>query len=81
MFEDNLCGCGKAVRYSTADGRGACNKYQRCLSYEEQGELIAKLIPKSRIFELTLMKIVEQGEEAFECKAWAKVALDKIACK
>ena len=77
MFEQAKCGCGRDVRYSTSDGKGACNKYQRCLSYEEQEKLIAKLIPKSRIFELTLMKIVEQGEEGFECRSWAKESLDK----
>jgi hypothetical protein len=34
-----LCGCGRAVRYMTPSG-DACNKYMRCLTYEEQGEAL-----------------------------------------
>jgi hypothetical protein len=43
-FKDNLCGCGRTVRYSKIvkndDGSlgekiGACNKYRRCPSYKE----------------------------------------------
>lgn len=29
------CGCGKPVRYITSCGKGSCNKYQRCPTYEE----------------------------------------------
>jgi len=40
MSED-LCGCGKPVRYTTTDGRGACNKYGRCPTYEELSDKLA----------------------------------------
>lgn len=29
------CGCGKPVRYITSCGKGSCNKYQRCPTYDE----------------------------------------------
>lgn len=34
-LDPNMCGCGKPVRYMTPSGN-ACNKYQRCISYDEQ---------------------------------------------
>lgn len=34
-----LCGCGRRIRYMTPSG-DACNKYGRCLTYEEQGEAL-----------------------------------------
>jgi len=40
---DSKCGCGKAVRYTTRCGKGACNKYLRCASYEELDEMHTKL--------------------------------------
>lgn len=76
MFQEK-CGCGKEVRYSTACGKGSCNKYQRCLDYEEQSELIAKLIPKARYYELTLDKITRVNATDYEYRCWAKEALDR----
>lgn len=38
-----LCGCGKRVRYLTSDGKGACNKYGRCPTYDELYESVSKL--------------------------------------
>jgi len=35
MFEQDKCGCGRDVRYSTQEGQGSCNKYGRCPSYED----------------------------------------------
>lgn len=34
-----LCGCGRPARYMTPSG-DACNKYMRCLTYEELGEAL-----------------------------------------
>lgn len=42
MSNSNLCGCGREIRYMTPSG-DACNKYRRCLTYDEQNELIMKL--------------------------------------
>jgi hypothetical protein len=51
LFKDNLCGCGRPVRYSRSvkndDGSisealGACNKYRRCPSYKELEEKIER---------------------------------------
>ena len=75
--EQQKCGCGKDIRYSTSCGKGACNKYQRCLSYEEQAEIIAKLIPKSRYYEVILEKITKVDAMDYEYRTWAKEALDK----
>jgi len=35
-----LCGCGRPVRYMTQSG-DACNKYMRCLTYEELGQALS----------------------------------------
>lgn len=35
MNEETTCGCGRPTRYMVAVGRYSCNKYSRCLSYEE----------------------------------------------
>lgn len=32
---ESTCPCGKPVRYTFPCGKGSCNKYARCLSYEE----------------------------------------------
>ncbi len=39
------CGCGKQTRYMVAkDGElvGSCNKFLRCLTYDEQGEALKR---------------------------------------
>lgn len=36
-----LCGCGRPVQYMTQTG-DACNKYMRCLTYEELKLALAK---------------------------------------
>jgi len=76
MFEEDKCGCGKPVRYTTVCGKGACNKYNRCLTYEEQSELIEKLVPKVRSYEFVLQKIVTVNAMDYEYKTWAKEILD-----
>jgi len=37
-----LCGCGKKARYEVFNGM-ACNKHMRCMTYEEQADLVARL--------------------------------------
>ena len=76
MFGEK-CGCGKDVRYTTSCGKGSCSKYGRCLSYEEQEDLIAKLIPKARSYELVLQKIVKVNAMDYEYKTWAKDILSQ----
>lgn len=39
----DLCGCGRPVRYLGHDGIGACNKYGRCMTWEQQHERIKEL--------------------------------------
>ena len=48
LFEnmESTCGCGKPARYTSKDGKGSCNKYKRCPSYDE---LRAE---KDKVFEL-----------------------------
>ena len=50
-MNQELCGCGRPVRYSVANNEGSCNKYSRCLSYSElealaqrRKELIVELL-------------------------------------
>ncbi len=83
MFDilESKCGCGEEVRYSTPCGRGACNKYARCLSYKEQELLLQELIPKTRYYELMLTKITEVNAMDYEYRAWAKEAIDKYKDK
>ena len=81
MFEDALCGCGRPVKYSSFDGRGGCSKYGRCLSYEEQEELIKDLQNQVVVYKPTLEKIVRVNAMDYEYKTWAKETLDKIICK
>lgn len=40
MYGEDLCGCGKPVRYMTTDNKGACSKYGRCPTYEELSEML-----------------------------------------
>jgi hypothetical protein len=35
------CGCDKPVRYMVGDNEYACNKYMRCLTYEEMRDALA----------------------------------------
>lgn len=39
---ESLCGCGKPVRYLDVSdqNKGSCNKYMRCLTYEEMQETL-----------------------------------------
>lgn len=78
LTETNKCGCGRDIRYSTSCGRGSCNKYQRCLSYEEQEELIKVLSSKVVIYEHNLHKIVRVNAMDYEYKTWAKEALESF---
>lgn len=36
-----LCGCGRPIRYMMPGG-GSCNKYTRCLTYEEMHDALKK---------------------------------------
>ncbi len=76
---DNKCGCGKPVRYikiiASDNPIGSCNKYGRCLTYEELEKTANELSTKNKIYEYTLQKIVDTDAEWFEYKTWAKDAL------
>lgn len=37
---EDTCGCGKPVKYTTSNGKGACNKYGRCPTYNELDEML-----------------------------------------
>ena len=56
----------------------ACNKYTRCLTYEEQQEKIRKLTRLVSIFGGALTYIVQVNGMDYEYKAWAKAALSKM---
>jgi len=75
-----LCGCGKQGRYTRIDEDGnetwACNKYQRCKSYEELRTIARNLEIEARVYRHHLEKIVSVNAMDYEYKAWAKEALD-----
>ncbi len=78
MFSmDAKCGCGDPIRYTTASGKGSCNKYHECLTYQEQADLIKKLQSKVNTYEHFLGQIVRVNAMDYEMKCWAKSALDK----
>ena len=52
------CGCGREVRYQLS-GKGSCNKYMRCPSYEDL-EARAKELRNVIMFGLGLIKLSEQ---------------------
>ncbi len=83
MPDESLCGCGRPGRYMHFDSERkevwACNKYQRCLTYDEQFELIKELRADMVRYRNALEKIVEINAMDYEYKAWAKKALDANA--
>ena len=71
----NTCGCGKPVRYITLCGKGSCNKYTRCATYEELSPANASLRLLESKYYLVLKKIVDTAASDYECRAWAKEAI------
>ena len=47
-YKKYTCGCGKPIRYITSDGKEACNRYGRCLTYEELQNKKIRLLKKWR---------------------------------
>ena len=74
------CGCGREGRYTRAGEDGlniwACNKYQRCPTYEELTERTKSLQISELRYKTALQKIVGVNGMDYEYKAWAKEALD-----
>ena len=75
---DGKCGCGRDVRYSSQDGKGACNKYARCLSWEQQDKLIKKLRSEVNKLKPALEEIRDTVDgEPYEYRYLAHQALDR----
>ena len=55
---ESLCGCGRKARYETSNGM-ACNKYFRCMTYEEQSQLLRKLTNAIMQADATIEKLRE----------------------
>ena len=78
IFNEDKCGCGRDVRYSTFDGKGACNKYSRCLTWDEQDKLIKSINSNSVTMHRALVDIIELVDgEHYEYRAIASNALKK----
>jgi hypothetical protein len=77
MF-DELCGCGKPVRYSIpgGEGNGSCNKRLRCLTYEEQSERLKSVTADMLKYRSALDRIIAVNAMDYEYRAWAKAAID-----
>ena len=57
---DMVCGCGRPVRYvNVSNGMGACNKYNRCPSYEELEDKLNQA--ERKLFDIK--KILKDGLE------------------
>ena len=77
MLSEQLCNCGRKVRYSHGDiNTMSCNKYEVCLSYEEQEALIKELSREAATYKAALEKIVRVNGMDYEYKTWAKEALE-----
>lgn len=75
---DITCGCGNEGKYvHIIDGKEiyACNKYARCLTYDEQFKKIEELSDKLMKYETVLKQIVNVNAMDYEYKAWAKSVL------
>ena len=75
---DNLCGCGRSVRYCHfTDGveRMSCNKYEVCKTYEELSDESSELRGEMLRYKNALQAIVTVNAMDYEYKAWAKEAL------
>lgn len=77
-----LCGCGAPGRYQQIDEDGnetaSCNRYARCLTYDELRLKAQRLEIEARIYHHYLNQIVSVNATDYEYKAWAKTALDEI---
>jgi len=77
--QEELCGCGRGLRYShMVDDKEvmSCNKYDTCLTYDEQAERIKELSHENIRYKHGLRRISETSGMDYEYKAWAKEALD-----
>ena len=83
-MRDGLCGCGKPGRYATIGQEGeevwACNKYRRCLTYEELSDQYTQL--KRGYFELLVagedLCLYREGTENYkQAESLLRKHLDK----
>lgn len=72
------CGCGRDSRYRLGNDLYSCNRHKRCLSYEEQEDLIKKLSYENSIYKHCVDKIVIVNAMDYEYRTWAKEALQQI---
>ena len=56
---DGRCGCGKPIRYMIRGTEGSCNKYMRCLTYEEMRETLAEANKQVLLLRKALERIAE----------------------
>ena len=76
IFNADKCGCGRDVRYTSSDGKGSCNKYYRCLTWDEQDKLIRRTQIDSDTYKTALEEIKDMVDgECYEYRAIAKNAL------
>ena len=75
---EGLCGCGKPVRYMIGGTEGACNRYMRCLTYED---LIVALVKSNETIHhlRTALESIAEQEGATAIGAQAEGALSKVA--
>lgn len=62
LLTEDKCGCGKPVRYTTSDGKGACSKYGRCPTYEE----LCDDVRKNERYRWAYRNFVNQIDDYFE---------------
>lgn len=76
---NRLCRCGRPGKYAHINTNGqevyGCNKYQLCLTYNEQLDKIKDIGNKLLIYEQTLKNIVNINAMTNSYKIWAKNAL------
>ena len=62
----STCGCGQPVKYSSPCGKGSCNKYKHCPTYEELEEDYWKSERDIQVYRNFVNKLDDYFEYRFE---------------
>lgn len=65
---EDLCGCGKPVRYVSSEGKGSCNKYARCPTYDDLRDTLGLANRRLGVYQQAINKIDDYFEYSMESK-------------
>lgn len=70
------CNCGAPIRYSHANGKGSCNRYEVCPSYDDLKKEHEHYRKVSQMYLNTLNIIKNTNACDYEYRSWAKNAIE-----